>query len=378
MLRPHLPPFSPDERRAAVALYRELAKGSAVDDAQLSRALGVSRAEGRALLQGDSIKSLTYVDGEGRVLGFGGLATKPMHHRFEVDGCELWTWCAWDSLFIPEILERTASIASRDPESGDLVRLVVSPNDVSPVAPKQAVISFIRPDAQVFGSAAKVIAKFCHYIFFFSSRQSGARWVGKTPGTFLYSLDAAFALASASTLTISELSWVRICGEPFARLSFPSAQLLTAAYGGTKRTSRGIRYSSAYEVEADMPNIPADFVSDPSATSAGHSTQQSAVCYTRLSLALVEAMRRREFISLFGSAGVAWVSAARAQQPTMPIVGLLDQRSRRFAIKHSLKEKPRAVYAPRGLLQIVASTCRSSVWAAGLGGWGSPPEWGPT
>ena len=38
-------------------------------------------------------------------------------------------------------------------------------------------------------------------------------------------------------------------------------------------------------------------------------------------------MRRREFIRLFTSTVIAWPLAARAQQPVMPVVGLLDQRS---------------------------------------------------
>ena len=195
-LEPHLPRFSPDEQRAAVALYRELAKGRPVEAAQLGRALGISPAESHALLQRESIKAFAYLDDQGRILGFGGLAAAPMHHRFEVEGRTLSTWCAWDSLFIPEILGCSARVTSSDPETGDTVRLVVTPERVEAAEPSGTMVSFIQPEADVFRtSAANVMAKFCYFVFFFSSRLSGERWVAKHPDTFLCSLDDAFSIA---------------------------------------------------------------------------------------------------------------------------------------------------------------------------------------
>ncbi len=179
-----LPDSSPEEQRAAVVLYRELARGRAVTPEQLGRALNVSQADAEALLGRPSIRSFMYRDAQDQLVGFGGLTIVPMHHKLGVAGRTLWTWC----------LGLRAEVESPDPETGRLVRLVVAPNQVENVDPEGTVVSFVMPDT-LDQSAATVIASFCHFIFFFESRDSGERWVAKHLGTFLYPLSVAFDLA---------------------------------------------------------------------------------------------------------------------------------------------------------------------------------------
>lgn len=189
-----IPSLSPEDQRAGMVLLRELARGQPVSVAQLAHALAVPLEGAAAILQDSPLSRFVYAREAGRVEGFWGLATSPTHHRFTINGRTLWTWCAEDSLFLPELLGETAEIESRDPESGELIRLTVSPERVEAVQPSDVVLSMVRADTADLTSATRIIATACHFIFFFASRGSAEHWVAAHPQTMLLSLDDAFAL----------------------------------------------------------------------------------------------------------------------------------------------------------------------------------------
>lgn len=55
----------------------------------------------------------------GASIGFAGLSLRADHpRRFVVDGRAFTTWCAWDTLSLPALLQSNAVVESPDPETG--------------------------------------------------------------------------------------------------------------------------------------------------------------------------------------------------------------------------------------------------------------------
>lgn len=207
-----MPRLSAEEQRAGIVLLQELSKGEPVSAPQLAQALDVPIGEAHATLRESALKPFVYAayaDGEPRVEGFFGLATSPTHHRFTIEDRTLWTWCAQDSLFLPELLGETARVESKDPETGEPVRLTISPEGVEAVEPKGVAVSMVQAVAADLTSARRIIATACHFIFFFVSRASGERWVAAHPQTELLSLEEAVAFGKRQNRRLFEQELAR-------------------------------------------------------------------------------------------------------------------------------------------------------------------------
>jgi alkylmercury lyase len=185
-LFPHL-----DEagERVARTLYRLLARGQPVAPEALAEAAGTDPETIAATL--GSWHGI-YRDSTGAVTGFWGLTLDTTPHRLRVAGRTLHAWCAWDTLFLPALLDSVAEVASLCPATGTEVRLVVTPSGMRD-APPEAVMSFVTPErAQI---QEDVVRHLCRFVRFFVSSRDAADWLEKDPDMFLVSLAEAWHLA---------------------------------------------------------------------------------------------------------------------------------------------------------------------------------------
>ncbi len=180
------------EQRLSLELYRLLAEGQPVPRAKLAERLGVPVDGVDRIL--DSWPGV-FSDAQRQVVGYWGLAIPAAYaspHRFTIDGRSLYAWCAWDTLFLPQLLDKTAEVESTSPEGGTIC-LTVTPDRVEHVEPVGAQMSLLLPDCT--GIQKDVVTTFCHFVHFFPSPRVAESWVAQHPGTFLVSIHEAHVLA---------------------------------------------------------------------------------------------------------------------------------------------------------------------------------------
>ncbi len=136
------PHVAPETAPVALALYRLLAQGAPVGWAALAAAAGEKPQTLQRLVRG---WPGVYETAAG-ITGFGGLSVLAVSpHVLRVRGRTLHTRCAWDTLFLPELLGAPAAVASVCAVTGAPVRLQVTATGVSSLTPAAARLSMLEP-----------------------------------------------------------------------------------------------------------------------------------------------------------------------------------------------------------------------------------------
>jgi alkylmercury lyase len=195
--------FTPDVSRLMVLLWREIARGGPVSPEQVEQiasALDIPQQTAREVLH-----KMCERDRDGNVVGIAGLSQNKHPHRFTVNGTRLSTWCAWDSLFLPVMLQQTAEVSSLCPATGEVIRLIITPEGVTSYQPASTAISIVIPQPTSNGleSVEEIWMTFCHHIHFFSSPQAAQEWfAARGQQIAILTIEEAFELGR---LTLSEV-----------------------------------------------------------------------------------------------------------------------------------------------------------------------------
>jgi alkylmercury lyase len=187
------------DQRLARTLFEMLAQGEPVEVARLAETVGRPEAEVSEVLAGPAFDPLVYRDDRDRIIGFSGLGIAELGetvHRLQLDGHEVYAWCAGDALFLPSTLEREVRVESRCPVTGERISLIVSPQGYREVDPPEAVMSMLTAEevSARIGRGEDVIRSLCHFLFFFASEEAAREWTSEHPGTTTFPIEEGFEL----------------------------------------------------------------------------------------------------------------------------------------------------------------------------------------
>jgi alkylmercury lyase len=171
------PRFRPDESRLLIQIWRALGDGRAVSPEELKQL--ASRLHIPFDFAISFVHQVSERDDGGNIVGIVGLSQRNPPHHFKVNGHDLSTWCAWDSLFLPSMLNLTATVESSCPATREKIRLTITPEHVDRYEPSSAVVSIVVPKLTRKGreSVEEVWMTCCHFVHFFARGDVATEWL---------------------------------------------------------------------------------------------------------------------------------------------------------------------------------------------------------
>lgn len=164
---------SPELQRLSVTLYRLLARGAPLARAEL--ALACELTEERLDQQFSQLLPTSLeTDDRGAIVAFGGLSLRPTRHQFVAARTKLYTWCVFDALFLPQILNKPATLVTRCPILQKELIVELAPGRLRVAEPTDCVMSIMAPDREACCSNLR--RAFCDRVNLFVDRAAFAQW----------------------------------------------------------------------------------------------------------------------------------------------------------------------------------------------------------
>src|SRR5260370_35036200 len=182
-----------DDERLLLEVIRQVGQGSPSSAEQVDQRLsdpGIAEEPAHQFL-----REVTERDATDQLVGAMGLSLSDHPHRLSVAGVSLSAWCALDTLFLPAMLQQTATIESPSPVMHHPIRVRVSPERVEEVSPEVAVVSLVLvdPSRENMASVQAIWSTFCAHVHFFATREEAEQWAHGRENIVLLTAEEGFA-----------------------------------------------------------------------------------------------------------------------------------------------------------------------------------------
>lgn len=177
--------------RVTVKTIQALAEGKPISPDRLAEIWEMPLEQVRLVLDGAVTGGRAEIDAQGNLVG-GVLSLVPTTHRIAMGSKRLYAWCAYDAIYVPGVVGKSARIVSRDPVTGDSIRITVTHTGVAEVRPVSTVISVVGAEADTRGGAD---SPRCSQMLFFGSRDSAEQWLQGRSGISVLTVEEVFEIA---------------------------------------------------------------------------------------------------------------------------------------------------------------------------------------
>lgn len=132
---------------------------------------------------------------DGAVVG-AALTLNPTEHRFRVRGHDLYTWCGFDALFLPLLLDERAAVRSTCPVTGEVIGLTVEPDGtITELTPATAHVAVVGPAIADCCGATGPGSAVCTQMPLLSAADTAETWVAGRHGVAVVDLATGMEIA---------------------------------------------------------------------------------------------------------------------------------------------------------------------------------------
>jgi alkylmercury lyase len=166
-----LPKLKKEERQIAKFLYQKLALGRSVAIETIANELQNPMQQ----IQ-DYLEQMAYVEynAVGEISAYRGVTLNQTNHYVFHNKSKICTWCAFDTLFLADLLVKPVCISSNCPTCCKAIAFTVTDQDLTSLNDTGIVMSFTFPNKIDY--CEDLQNAFCSRVHFFCNEQCGSDW----------------------------------------------------------------------------------------------------------------------------------------------------------------------------------------------------------